>query len=80
VPAEAWSCQAGAVPDEPRPDRDLGAIAGLIGDATRMGILAALAEGERLLQLGWLRRAEGRSLRPAPDYDDRLAGWLGRAG
>ena len=30
----------------------------------------------RLLTLGWLTRATGRGLRPAPDYDQRLDTWL----
>jgi DNA-binding transcriptional ArsR family regulator len=30
----------------------------------------------RLLHLSWLHRGEGRSLRAAPDYDDRLTAWL----
>jgi DNA-binding transcriptional ArsR family regulator len=30
----------------------------------------------RLLEQGWLHRGEGRSLRPAPDYDERLTAWL----
>jgi DNA-binding transcriptional ArsR family regulator len=30
----------------------------------------------RFLELGWLDRARGRSLRPAPDYDQRLDAWL----
>lgn len=30
----------------------------------------------RFLELGWLSRGTGRSLRPASDYDHRLEGWL----
>jgi DNA-binding transcriptional ArsR family regulator len=30
----------------------------------------------RLLELGWLKRGTGRSLRVARDYDDRLDAWL----
>lgn len=30
----------------------------------------------RLIELGWLTRAGGRGLRPAPDYDRRLDAWL----
>jgi DNA-binding transcriptional ArsR family regulator len=33
----------------------------------------------RFLELGWLRRAQGRGLRIAEDYDERLARWLGDA-
>ncbi|OZM82317.1 helix-turn-helix transcriptional regulator [Pseudonocardia sp. MH-G8] len=32
----------------------------------------------RLLELGWLARGVGRSLRVVPDYDRRLDAWLGR--
>jgi DNA-binding transcriptional ArsR family regulator len=46
----------------PAAERDLGALAGLIGDATRMGILAALAEGVSL-PAGELARRTG--VRPA---------------
>lgn len=31
---------------------------------------------DRFLELGWLARATGRSLRVAPDYDQRLEAWL----
>ncbi|HZZ47001.1 MAG TPA: winged helix-turn-helix domain-containing protein [Pseudonocardia sp.] len=31
------------------------------------------------LELGWLRRATGRSLRPCTDYDQRLDSWLAGA-
>jgi DNA-binding transcriptional ArsR family regulator len=39
------------------------------------GALPALLTG-RFLELGWLARGTGRSLRPAPDYDQRLGAWL----
>jgi DNA-binding transcriptional ArsR family regulator len=39
------------------------------------GALPALLT-HRFLDLGWLSRAAGRSLRVAPDYDDRVDAWL----
>jgi hypothetical protein len=39
------------------------------------GALPALLT-HRLLDLGWLSRAAGRSLRVAADYDDRVEAWL----
>ncbi|WP_327097427.1 winged helix-turn-helix domain-containing protein [Nocardia vinacea] len=34
---------------------------------------------DRFLELGWLARTTGRSLRVAPDYDQRLDTWLSRS-
>jgi hypothetical protein len=31
---------------------------------------------QRFVELGWLARGTGRSLRVARDYDERLNGWL----
>jgi len=39
------------------------------------GALPALLT-HRFLDLGWVSRGAGRSLRVAPDYDDRLDAWL----
>lgn len=39
------------------------------------GALPALLT-HRFLELGWLARATGRSLRVAADYDERLDAWL----
>jgi DNA-binding transcriptional ArsR family regulator len=39
------------------------------------GALPALLT-RRLLELGWVSRGTGRSLRVAPDYDQRLNSWL----
>jgi len=39
------------------------------------GALPALLT-HRFLDLGWRSRAAGRSLRVAPDYDDRVDAWL----
>ena len=39
------------------------------------GALPALLT-RRFLELGWVSQATGRSLRVAPDYDDRLEAWL----
>jgi DNA-binding transcriptional ArsR family regulator len=30
----------------------------------------------QMIELGWLSRTRGRGLRPAPDYDQRLDGWI----
>ncbi|MGO4648926.1 ArsR/SmtB family transcription factor [Nocardia sp. 2YAB30] len=35
---------------------------------------------DRFLELGWLTRTTGRSLRVAPDYDQKLDTWLSRSG
>jgi DNA-binding transcriptional ArsR family regulator len=34
----------------------------------------------RFLELGWVKRAAGRSLRVAPGYDERLDAWLSESG
>jgi hypothetical protein len=39
------------------------------------GALAALLT-RRFLELGWISRGTGRSLRVARDYDDRVDAWL----
>jgi DNA-binding transcriptional ArsR family regulator len=43
------------------------------------GALPALLT-RRFLELGWVARGTGRSLRVAPDYDQRLDAWLSESG
>ena len=56
-------------------------LAGRRGVELRDRLLAvgALPLTHRMLDLGWVSRATGRSLHVAPDYDRRLDTWLSRS-
>jgi DNA-binding transcriptional ArsR family regulator len=59
-------------------DRDLAPVASLIGDPTRIAMLAALAEG-RSLPAGDLARRAGVHPATATAHLRRLVGWFSRA-